>query len=108
MCRAEVGDAGAVPREVRRLGLDGGHEHVERLLVGLGLLGVLRVGPPGDEQRREDEHDAGRAQTGRLPEHDHEEGDDAVAQVGRAGAAQQLPAPRPHRPTGGQADDPER
>ena len=104
---AEVGHAGAVSREVRRLGLDGGHEHVEGLLVGLGLLGVLRVRPAGDEQRREDEDDAGRAEAGRLPEHDHEEGDDAVAQVGRAGAAQQLPARARIGPTGGQADHPD-
>ncbi len=60
------------------------------------LVAVLDERPLGDEQRGEHEQGAEPPDAGGDPEHDEQEADDAVADVGHAGGAQQLDDLRPH------------
>ena len=56
----------AVAAGVEVLGLDGRHERADGAVVGALLLGVLRICPPRDEQRQQEEHGRGRPDLGAV------------------------------------------
>ena len=95
--RTQLGHPTAVPDEVRGLRLDRRDQHVEGPLVPLELLGVLPVGPLRHQERGKDEEDAGPTQPREPPQHDHDEGDDAVAEVRRPGRGEDPPDLLAHR-----------